>query len=937
MPTLCSCWTTAKFLPRKSDEDNSSRALKTGRCLLPPIYFLLTLQLDMLKPGLSVAEYSSSSTWMKQGDREPGMVLFAAATGLQLVPSSDQSGGPLFCNSFAVREVPDTAARYFAGGLAIGHQAENDMRGADLILPEGMTCCVVSLKTRGGVSSELTKWKEQAVADTKSWLLWDQEEDKSDLQLTCYGLDGNFGYLSREVRGLLKNILVTRPDPLKGAGSRVDQANAAVSVRGRLRRVSGGRHESMLMDYSVSSRITYGVMYHKGIIKDVPDDKRAILACLVSSVYSLQHDRSKNYTGTPQALAPPWWTSFNYELLDVILGNDKLRINGAVFVWNYKNHWKPARAPMVVLALRGTDSLTSDYIVDFKIANQELYKTGRFTAAYNALRNAVAWHGKDNVCITGHSLGAAVALSAARMMASQGQFVEAHLFNPPFSSSTAPYKSLFGAETYSNLQEVYTVAKAGLVNLLVDAAKRRESEAEFAALGSWYPDMYVHPSDPVCSGFLEHFKNYQYMLQGKYARLAMPHESIRGVLCSSKAKPHHLIPSARLHVPADDGKAASARDAHSLTQWWSDGAVVQVQFVNLTDQGLKRSRRVFDVQSYWKNVTGGCLPRHDFTMNTFIVCSSQRLQMVASAGGLVCVFRTHRGMVDPADDVFHLVVGNPVTQEWSELPPLHWEDRERCTLAGVIDFAMFVDKNGFKVGLHYTAVDFSGHWCCIYDSATRSWSSLPKLPFSPAYVKMKAQRLSDYSVDVAPPAVFPGLDDYFYDLTILGFYDFGRGRWSTGEVVRSLRITTGLEDKVDPDGEILRCVLPLPGLCTARLWEYNGQRYLASGWVYAGGYREAGESGVDGYGVWKVDDKGGLVAVSAKTHISILRQVYAGQRSVGAVFRCSVHAEANLVIFSEIGLMFVYDLSTGDWGGVGGHVDEYSQAVIFRPSLRAPR
>ncbi|EFJ21986.1 hypothetical protein SELMODRAFT_416913 [Selaginella moellendorffii] len=294
-------------------------------------------------------------------------------------------------------------------------------------------------------------------------------------------------------------------------------------------------------------------------------------------------------------------------------------------------------------------------------------------------------------------------------------------------------------------------------------------------------------------------------------------------------------------------------------------------------------------------------------------------------------------MVDPADDVFHLVVGNPVTQEWSELPPLHWEDRERCTLAGVIDFAMFVDKNGFKVGLHYTAVDFSGHWCCIYDSATRSWSSLPKLPFSPAYVKMKAQRLSDYSVDVPPPAVFPGLDDYFYDLTILGFYDFGRGRWSTGEVVRSLRITTGLEDKVDPDGEILRCVLPLPGLCTARLWEYNGQRYLASGWVYAGGYREAGESGVDGYGVWKVDDKGGLVAVSAKTHKSILRQVYAGQRFFGAVFRCSVHAEANLVIFSEIGIMFVYDLSTGDWGGVGGHVDEYSQAVIFRPSLRAPR
>ncbi|EFJ22119.1 hypothetical protein SELMODRAFT_416948 [Selaginella moellendorffii] len=123
------------------------------------------------------------------------------------------------------------------------------------------------------------------------------------------------------------------------------------------------------------------------------------------------------------------------------------------------------------------------------------------------------------------------------------------------------------------------------------------------------------------------------------------------------------------------------------------------------------------------------------------------------------------------------------------------------------------------------------------------------------------------------------------------------------------RIITGLEDNVDPDEEILRCVLPLPGLCTARPWEYNGQRYFASGWVYAGGNREAGESGVDGYGVWKGDDKGGLVAVSAKTHKAMLDQVYAGQRSVGMIFPCSVHAEANL------GIMFVYDLSTGDWGG----------------------
>ncbi|EFJ22067.1 hypothetical protein SELMODRAFT_416840 [Selaginella moellendorffii] len=122
------------------------------------------------------------------------------------------------------------------------------------------------------------------------------------------------------------------------------------------------------------------------------------------------------------------------------------------------------------------------------------------------------------------------------------------------------------------------------------------------------------------------------------------------------------------------------------------------------------------------------------------------------------------------------------------------------------------------------------------------------------------------------PSLRQGLDDYFYDPTILGFYDFGRARWSTGEVMRSLRITAGLEDKVDPDGEILRCVLPLPGLCTARLREYNGQRV-------AGCMREAtarqGSPELMAMACGRLTTR---VAVSAKTPKAMLDQVYAGQR-----------------------------------------------------------
>ncbi|EFJ25437.1 hypothetical protein SELMODRAFT_414117 [Selaginella moellendorffii] len=229
---------------------------------------------------------------------------------------------------------------------------------------------------------------------------------------------------------------------------------------------------------------------------------------------------------------------------------------------------------------------------------------------------------------------------------------------------------------------------------------------------------------------------------------------------------------------------------------------------------------------------------------------------------------------------------------------------------------MFVDKDDFKVGAHFISYD-SGHWCYIYDSATHVWSSLPNLPFS--------QREERHWFD--DRSVFPD----FYDLSILGLYDFRRTKWITGEVVRSLRITTGLEG-VEQSGEFLRCVLPHPGWCTTMLWEYNGQRYFASAWIYVheGDYYKVGYCRADGYGVWKVDDNGGLVIVSAVLCKALLDQVYPGQSR--NFCRCYIHAEDNLVIFSE-GKVFVYDLDTKRWGGVGGRTYESGKGLLYHPSL----
>ncbi|EFJ13598.1 hypothetical protein SELMODRAFT_424504 [Selaginella moellendorffii] len=174
----------------------------------------------------------------------------------------------------------------------------------------------------------------------------------------------------------------------------------------------------------------------------------------------------------------------------------------------------------------------------------------------------------------------------------------------------------------------------------------------------------------------------------------------------------------------------------------------------------------------------------------------------------------------------------------------------------LIDSVMYVKNNGFKVGLHFTSPHASGHCCHIYDSATGVWSSLSRLSFSPANVNMRVQ--------LGQNVLLTRMDD----LTILGFYDFDCPRWRTGEVIRSLRITTRLEVR---DGQVLRCVLPLPGVCASRLWEHNGQLYFASCWVYADDNRQAG---YDGFGVWKVDDNGGLVTVSALLYDDFAEEVY---------------------------------------------------------------
>ncbi|EFJ08662.1 hypothetical protein SELMODRAFT_428742 [Selaginella moellendorffii] len=295
-------------------------------------------------------------------------------------------------------------------------------------------------------------------------------------------------------------------------------------------------------------------------------------------------------------------------------------------------------------------------------------------------------------------------------------------------------------------------------------------------------------------------------------------------------------------------------------------------------------------------------------------------KVVASAGGLVCLHCVPRVFVPPQALEYYFLVGNPLTWEWTEIPALQWKHTEEA--ATINDFAMFVDDGSgfFKLGVHHSGAAAMGHTGYVYDSATRVWSALGMLHFSQAHVKERTKKAELLNMNLGSNTpTFPGMDDFYYDLTTLGMYDIRRCEWSNGSIVRSLRFTTGLKRK-------FHCVLPQPGWCTSRLWEYNGQQYFASAWVYAGNYK-----GVNGFGVWRVDNNGSLVTVSVVPIISILKKgLYR------CIFQVKTAADGNLVCFSEESPVVVYDLNANTWSQIPAELmDDYSGAVVYRPSLRA--
>lgn len=303
--------------------------------------------------------------------------------------------------------------------------------------------------------------------------------------------------------------------------------------------------------------------------------RRSVAACLVQGVYILERDRQEHRKG-PETLAPSWWEAFHFELTRTLVDDVDFSIFGAIF------EYKPptsipatslAIAPRFVIAFRGTltkkESVDRDLALDLHLIQNALHQTTRFEIAMQAVRNMVAIIGSSNIWLSGHSLGSAVASLAGRNMAKTGVLLQTYLFNPPFFS--APIERIKDKKVKNGIRIASSLVTVGLSFALQRQQERSILEDPFKVLSSWVPNLFVNPSDHICSeyiGYFEHRKNMEDLGVGIIEKLATQNSLGDLVLKAfgKESEPLHLLPSANLTVNLSP--SLDFKQAHGIHQWW---------------------------------------------------------------------------------------------------------------------------------------------------------------------------------------------------------------------------------------------------------------------------------------------------------------------------------------------------------------------------------
>ncbi|XP_010493562.1 PREDICTED: GDSL esterase/lipase At4g10955 [Camelina sativa] len=301
--------------------------------------------------------------------------------------------------------------------------------------------------------------------------------------------------------------------------------------------------------------------------------RTSLVSSLVQGVYAMERDRQNNRSGS-ESLATPWWESFNFTLIKEFRDAVDGSIYGAVFqnVINYEITPNSIVPPRYVVALRGTVISIStlndlNYIVNLPF--ETLYDGEKTKHVIGEIRSFVSKHGNTTVWITGHSLGAGLALLAGKTMAMSRLPVDAYIFNPPIS--LIPLKQFGYNDTLNSAYRLTRdIFKAGIAKVL--SFDEDQEGQQSTNLASWRPHLFVNESDPICSEYIGNFDHIVNMTEaglGKIARLAAGYSVRRKCFGGEETSPDHLhfLPSYIMIV--NKTKLSNIYNTHGIQQWWN--------------------------------------------------------------------------------------------------------------------------------------------------------------------------------------------------------------------------------------------------------------------------------------------------------------------------------------------------------------------------------
>ncbi|XVF57863.1 hypothetical protein PTKIN_Ptkin07bG0016700 [Pterospermum kingtungense] len=296
--------------------------------------------------------------------------------------------------------------------------------------------------------------------------------------------------------------------------------------------------------------------------------QRHVTAWLVYAVKALELDRQKGLSR-----APEYWTPLQFKLI-LVLDDEDGSIFGAIFEYKPKTPASHGSPSYYVFAFRGTllkcGSFKRDLELDWDIFRNSPHDS-RFETAIDIVREVVANVGDtDMIWLTGHSLGAAIAMLAGKTMAKEGKILKTFLFNPPYVS--IPVEKVIKSKIARGaLRCAGTAAKLAFAFIGVIGNNESEYEDLFADLSRWVPNVFVNPGDVICCGYISYFKQRKKLEDFGFRCIAnatshhsLGNKAMKAVGLTKGSKPLHLLPSANLFV--NESRSKDHR-SHELRQW----------------------------------------------------------------------------------------------------------------------------------------------------------------------------------------------------------------------------------------------------------------------------------------------------------------------------------------------------------------------------------